>query len=157
MSRVGLRTWANDGLLTWPRSACALGQWKYWHNILWSSFCIIKLADGRWWPILGVTGETYLSVYEVACQILERFERQCIHWHTHCIAYAAKLKEECNLWPLHDDRHAANAAAAASAAAAAVAAVVLMSLGHDWALALSSSRVLRALELGNFSIKNFVF
>lgn len=116
------------------------------------SFCIIKSAAGdlfpRWVPPSPLLPCTHLSVYKIACQILERFECECIHGHADCIAYAAELKEERDLWPLHDDRHATNAAAAASAdanaavaaaadaadAAAAAAAVMLMSLGHDGAL-----------------------
>lgn len=121
-------------------------------------FCIIKSAAGdpfaSWIPEEVTSSSTplgtHLSVYEIACQILERFECECIHGHADCIAYAAELKEERDLWPLHDDGHATNAAAAATAAAsadanaavaaaadadaAAAAAVMLMSLGHDGAL-----------------------
>lgn len=115
-------------------------------------FCIIKSAAGdpfaSWIPEEVTSSSTplgtHLSVYEIACQILERFECECIHGHADCIAYAAELKEERDLWPLHDDGHATNAAAAATAAAsadanaavaaAAAAAVMLMSVGHDGAL-----------------------
>lgn len=102
---------------------------------------------------------THLCVYKVACQILERFECECIHGHADCIAYAAELKEERDLRPLHDDGHAAKAAAVATAAAAAnaaaaaaaaanaavaaaadaAAAVMLMSLGHVGALICSGN------------------
>lgn len=133
---------------------CSLSGWKGREE----GFCIIKSAAGdpfaSWIPEEVTSSSTplgtHLSVYEIACQILERFECECIHGHADCIAYAAELKEERDLWPLHDDGHATNAAAAATAAAsadanaavaaaadadaAAAAAVMLMSLGHDGAL-----------------------
>lgn len=101
-------------------------------------------TQNRSFPPPPAPSLTHLSVYKVACQILERFECERVRGHADCIAYAAELKEKRDLRSLHDDGHAAKAAAAAAADAAAAAnaavaaadaaAVMCVSLGHDGAL-----------------------